>query len=113
MITPMCLAWLQNNVPGFWKRAFAASAQVTIGNFAGIMGAFIFIRAEAPGYKTGYGVALGMMWFGVLCAGTMAALMWRENWKRERGERERRVEMVRGEDRGNMGDWHPSFRFTL
>lgn len=38
-------------------------------NFAGIIKGFIFIRAEAPGYKTGYRVALGMIWFSVLYAG--------------------------------------------
>jgi len=112
MITPMCLAWLQNNVSGHWKRSFGASSQVTIGNFAGIIGAFIFIKTEAPTYKTGYGVALGMMWFGALCTATMAGLMWRENRKRERGERDSRLELPE-EDRKNMGDWHPSFRFTL
>ncbi|GAB1317995.1 hypothetical protein MFIFM68171_08205 [Madurella fahalii] len=112
MITPMCLAWLQNNVSGHWKRSFSASAQVMIGNIAGIIGAFIFIKAEAPTYQTGYGVALGMMWFGVLCATTMAGLMWRENRKRERGERDDRLALPE-KDRTNMGDWHPSFRFTL
>ncbi|AEO69930.1 uncharacterized protein THITE_2069428 [Thermothielavioides terrestris NRRL 8126] len=112
MITPMCLAWLQNNVSGHWKRAFAASAQVTIGNVAGIIGAFIFIKSEAPTYKTGYGVALGMMWLGGLCTVVMAGLMWRENRKRERGERDYRLALPE-EDRNNMGDWHPSFRFTL
>ncbi|KAG7284784.1 hypothetical protein NEMBOFW57_009396 [Staphylotrichum longicolle] len=112
MITPMCLAWLQNNVSGHWKRSFAASAQVTIGNIAGIIGAFIFIKSEAPTYKTGYGVALGMMWFGALCAATMAGLMWRENRKRDRGERDDRLALPE-EDVKNMGDWHPSYRFTL
>jgi sugar phosphate permease len=112
MITPMCLAWLQNNVSGHWKRSIAASTQVSIGNFAGIIGAFVFIKAEAPTYKTGYGVALGMMWFGALCAATMAGLMWRENRKRDRGERDNRLSLPE-EDKKNMGDWHPSFRFTL
>ncbi|KAL2201211.1 major facilitator superfamily domain-containing protein [Corynascus similis CBS 632.67] len=112
MITPMCLAWLQNNLSGHWKRSFGASAQVMIGNLAGIIGAFIFIKEEAPLYKTGYGVAVGMMWFGVICATTMAGLMWRENRKRERGERDNRLTLP-DEDKNNMGDWHPSFRFTL
>lgn len=112
MITPMCLAWLQNNLSGHWKRSFGASAQVMIGNIAGIIGAFIFIKREAPTYKTGYGVALGMMWLGVLCATAMAALMWRENRKRDRGERNNRLARAK-EDTANMGDWHPSFRFTL
>lgn len=112
MITPMCLAWLQNNLSGHVKRSIGAAAQVTIGNFAGIMGAFIFIKTEAPTYKTGYGVAVGMMWFGALCATVLAGLMWRENKKRERGERDDRLNIAE-EDKKNMGDWHPSFRFTL
>ena len=112
MITPMALAWLQNNLSGHWKRAFGASAQVMIGNLAGIIGAFIFIKTEKPYYKTGYGVALGMMWVGALAATALAALMWRENRKRERGERDERLALPE-EDRRNMGDWHPSFRFTL
>lgn len=112
MITPMCLAWLQNNLSGHWKRSVGASAQVMIGNVAGIIGAFIFVKAEASTYKTGYGVALAMMWFGALCAAAMAALMWRENRKRDRGERDGRLALPDG-DRTNMGDWHPSFRFTL
>jgi hypothetical protein len=112
MITPMCLGWLQNNISGHWKRSFGAGAQVMIGNIAGIIGAFIFIKKESPTYKTGYSVALGMMWFGALCAMTLAGLMWRENRKRERGERNDRLSLP-DEDRKNMGDWHPSFRFTL
>ena len=112
MITPICLAWLQNNVSGHWKRSFAVSAQVTIGNFAGIIGAIVFIKAEAPTYRTGYSVALGMMWVGALCAATMAGLMWRENRKRERGERVDRLALPE-HDTKNMGDWHPSFMFTL
>ncbi|GJN81309.1 major facilitator superfamily protein [Purpureocillium lilacinum] len=112
MITPMCLAWLQNNLSGHWKRSFGASSQVMIGNLAGIIGAFIFIKEEKPLYKTGYGVAVGMMWFGAICATIMAALMWRENRKREKGERDDRLSLPE-EDRLNMGDWHPSFRFTL
>lgn len=112
LVTPMCLGWLQNNVAGHWKRSFAASAQVTIGNIAGIIGAFIFIKNEAPLYKTGYGVALAFMWLGALCAAAMAGLMWRENRKRDRGERNDRLALPE-KDRTNMGDWHPSFRFTL
>lgn len=112
MITPMCLAWLQNNLSGHWKRSVGASAQVMIGNVAGIIGAFIFKKSESPLYPTGYGVALAMMWFGVLCATAMAGLMWRENRKRDRGERDDRLSLP-DEDKNNMGDWHPSFRFTL
>ncbi|KAI9149021.1 transporter [Paramyrothecium foliicola] len=112
MITPMCLAWLQNNLSGQVKRAFGSSTQVMVGNVAGIIGAYIYLPNESPLYKTGYGTSLGFMWFGALCAATMAGLMWRENKKRDAGERDHMLNLPEDE-RTNLGDHHPSFRFTL
>ncbi|KAI5465387.1 major facilitator superfamily domain-containing protein [Mariannaea sp. PMI_226] len=110
--TPIALAWLQNNLSGHWKRAFGSGIQVMLGNVAGIVGANIFLVHESPLYKTGYGTALGMMWMGALAATAMFALMWRENRKRIAGERDDRLSLPEA-DRKNMGDWHPSFLFTL
>ncbi|KAI6782504.1 putative transporter-like protein [Emericellopsis cladophorae] len=112
MVTPMCLGWVQNNMSGHWKRSFASSTQVTIGNIAGIIGGNIFLKSEAPIWTTGYSVALAFMWVGFACAASMAGLMWRENKKRERGERDERLVLPQ-EDLINQGDSHPSFRFTL
>ena len=112
MVTPMALVWLQNNLSGHWKRAFGSSMQVTIGNIAGIIGSNIFLKQEAPRYPTGYGVALGTMWLGAGCAILMALLMRRENKKRDAGERDYLLELPDGE-KSNLGDGHPSFRFTL
>ena len=112
MITPMALAWMQNNLSGHWKRAFGSSIQVTIGNLAGIIGSNVFLQNEAPHYTTGYSVALATMWLAVGCASAMFFFMWRENKKRAAGERDDRLSLPE-EDRNNMGDWHPSFRFTL
>ncbi|PHH83152.1 hypothetical protein CDD83_3057 [Cordyceps sp. RAO-2017] len=109
---PMVLGWLQNNLSGHWKRAFGSSIQVTIGNLAGIVGSNIFLDHERPAYRTGYGVAAAMMWLGALAALAMCLLMRRENQKRAAGERDDRLRMP-AERRRNMGDWHPSFRFTL
>ncbi|KAI8671726.1 MFS domain-containing protein [Fusarium keratoplasticum] len=110
--TPICLAWLQNNLSGHWKRSFGSALQVTLGNVAGIIGANIFLVKESPTYKTGYGTALGMMWMGTLAATLMFGFMWRENRKRDAGDRDDRLSLPE-EDLRNMGDWHPSFRFTL
>lgn len=112
MITPMALAWMQNNLSGHWKRAFGSSIQVTIGNFAGIIGSNVFLRNESPHYTSGYSTALATMWLAVVCATVMCYFMWRENKKRAAGERDERLSLPE-EDRNNMGDWHPSFRFTL
>ncbi|UKZ55939.1 hypothetical protein TrVGV298_009763 [Trichoderma virens] len=112
MVTPMALAWLQNNLSGHWKRAFGSSIQVTIGNIAGIIGSNIYLVNEAPTYVTGYSVSLAMMWLGMISATILALLMWRENKKRDAGERDDRLNLP--EDvKNNLGDAYPTFRFTL
>ncbi|KAK7908827.1 hypothetical protein PG985_016130 [Apiospora marii] len=109
---PMSLAWLANNMSGHWKRAFGSGTQVMLGNIAGIVASNIFLVSEAPRYPTGYGVALGMTWLGVLATVAMAVGMWLENRRRDRGGRDDRLLLPEAELR-NLGDDHPSFRFTL
>lgn len=109
--TPLALAWLANNVAGHWKRAFAAAIQVTLGNVAGIVAAAVFLPAEAPTYTTGYATALAMLWLGAAAASLLVAGLVTENRRRDRGARDYRL--ARPADRlNNMGDHHPSFRFT-
>ncbi|KAK8115378.1 major facilitator superfamily domain-containing protein [Apiospora kogelbergensis] len=110
--TPMALAWLANNLSGHWKRAFGSATQVTVGNVAGIVASNIFLQAESPRYRTGYGVALGMTWVGALATAVLAVGLWLENRKRERGGRDDRL-LLPEEEVCNLGDDHPSFRFTL
>ncbi|KAI1632547.1 major facilitator superfamily domain-containing protein [Biscogniauxia mediterranea] len=110
--TPMALAWLANNVSGHWKRAFASGIQITVGNVAGLLASNIFLRSEAPRYPTGYGVAIGMTWLGALAATALFVGLLLENRKRDTGKRDDRLARPR-EELENMGDYHPSFRFTL
>lgn len=110
--TPIALAWLQNNLSGHWKRSFGSGLQITLGNIAGIVGANIFLVNESPKYHTGYGTAFGMLWMGALCATALFFLMRRENKKREAGDYNSRLSQPADEVK-NMGDYHPSFRFTL
>jgi hypothetical protein len=64
---------------------------------------------EAPTYRTGYGVSLGMLWIcGASCT-ALYVLVQRENRKRERGERDWRLQEG---DADNLGDDHPAFRLT-
>lgn len=109
---PVALVWVANNMSGQWKRSFGSSIQVMLGNIAGIIGANIFLTSESPRYPTGYGTAFGLLWMGVLAATAMFVLMWRENKKRAAGERDDRLNRPQ-EEVDNMGDYHPSFRFTL
>ncbi|KAI0594598.1 major facilitator superfamily domain-containing protein [Biscogniauxia sp. FL1348] len=110
--TPMALAWLANNVSGHWKRAFGSGIQITVGNVAGLVASNIFLQREAPHYPTGYGVAVAMTWLGALAATALFAGLLLENRKRDAGKRDDRLTRPR-EELENMGDYHPSFRFTL
>lgn len=113
--TPLPLAWLANNLAGHWKRALGSGLQVTVGNVAGIVAANIFVQADAPAYRTGYAVALAMMWLGAAAATAMCACMARENRRRDRRAAEHGTLPPRGdtEDEGNRGDDDARFRFTL
>ncbi|KAI0455441.1 MFS general substrate transporter [Xylaria acuta] len=108
----LSVAWLSNNVSGHWKRAFSAGIQITIGNITGVLATNIFVDREAPRYPTGYGTALGLTWLGAIAATAMFVGMLVENRKREAGEKDDRL-CRPAEEVGNMGDYHPSFRFTL
>jgi sugar phosphate permease len=106
---PVVLVWLANLVSGHYKRSVSSAMQVGFGNLGGIVASNIFLAKEVPTYRTGYGVSLGMLWIcGVACTG-LFFLAKAENRKRERGERDHRLE---GLDADNLGDDHPSFRLT-
>ncbi|KEQ99842.1 hypothetical protein AUEXF2481DRAFT_45783 [Aureobasidium subglaciale EXF-2481] len=106
---PIVLAWVQNCMSGHYKRSVSAAMTVGFGNLGGIVASNVFFSDEAPFYKTGYGVSLGFLWIcGLGCVGLFIGVLL-ENRKRDRGERDWRLS---GEDVDNLGDDHPSFRFT-
>lgn len=107
---PVSLAWLAKNLSGRWKRAFGSAIQVMLGNIAGIVASNIFLNSEAPRYQIGYGTSFGMLWLGAVAATVMWAWMRRENGRRDAGVRD---DLLRNPQAANMGDHHPSFRYTM
>lgn len=106
---PVTLAWIQNNMTGHYKRSISSAMMVGFGNTGGIVASNIFITSQAPRYPVGYGVSLGLLW---MCAAACVVLLLGvmvENRKRDRGERDWRLETA---DADNLGDDHPHFRFT-
>ncbi|RWA07634.1 hypothetical protein EKO27_g7470 [Xylaria grammica] len=97
-VQPITIAWLANNVSGHYKRSVAAAAQIGLGN-----------DNEAPQFRTGYGVSLGFLGICAVASTVLFVGVKRENEKRDRGERDYRLEK---EDVHNLGDDHPHWRFT-
>ncbi|KAH6975707.1 major facilitator superfamily domain-containing protein [Ilyonectria destructans] len=104
---PITLAWLANNVSGHYKRSVSSAIQIGFGNLGGIVASFVYF--EPPYFVSGYGTSLGMLWLcGGCCTGMFLGSLW-ENKKRDRGERDYRLTQP---DSDNLGDDHPTFRFT-
>jgi dipeptide/tripeptide permease len=106
---PIILAWVQNCMAGHYKRAVAAGMTVGFGNMGGIVASNIFITSEAPRYPAGYGTSLGLLWIAAAACTVMFFGVQAENRKRDRGERDHRLNEA---DADNLGDDHPAFRFT-
>lgn len=108
---PVALAWLNNNMGGHYKRNISAAMQIGFGNCGGIVASNIYITTQAPTYPVGFGVSLALMWIcGLACTMFLIGLRM-ENTKRDRGEREERYNLPK-EELENLGDDHPSFRFS-
>ena len=108
---PITLVWLSNNMGGHYKRSINAAMQVGFGNLGGIVASNIFITDQKPTYPVGYGVSLGLMWVSGIACTILFIGMKLENKKRARGERDSRLALPK-EEVENLGDDHPSFRFT-
>jgi MFS family permease len=108
---PVTIVWLNNNVSGHYKRGVAMAMQIGLGNSGGIVASNIFITDQAPYYPVGFGVSLGLVWVCGVAAVGMLLLLRRENAARKAGKRDEILSLPK-EQQENMGDDHPSFRFT-
>ncbi|KIV88517.1 hypothetical protein PV10_08195 [Exophiala mesophila] len=109
---PICLVWMSNNMAGHYKVGVSSAVQVGLGNTGGIIASNMFVTSQAPEYPLGFGLGLGLVWFCVISS--VAFLFWikRENRLRDQGKRDYRYNLPEDE-KSNLGDDHPSFRFTI
>ncbi|KAL2823556.1 major facilitator superfamily domain-containing protein [Aspergillus cavernicola] len=108
---PILIGWLSNNMSGHYKQAIASAVQIGFGNCGGFVASNIFIQAEAPLYRSGYGTSLGLVSLCALAAIVMVVMLARENRRREQGGRDYVLGLDQREVE-NLGDAHPHFRFT-
>ncbi|KAH8724607.1 major facilitator superfamily domain-containing protein [Phaeosphaeriaceae sp. PMI808] len=107
------LAWLPTNLPRYGKRTSATGLQLSIGNCAGIMSAFIYPSAERPRFIKGHAITMGMVTFAIACFTVLWFACDKVNKRRERGEEEYLIAGMSEEDVAEMGDDSPRFRFTI
>jgi len=96
---------------GHYKRSMATALQIGFGNCGAIVASNIFLTAEAPYYRTGLSISLGLLIFCGLSCTVFHLGLKRENKKGERGERDYRF-TENANELDNLGDDHPSWRFS-
>lgn len=110
--SPMILGWLSNNLAPHYVRATGIGFQVAIGNCGAFVATFTYLSKNAPRYVKGHAINLGAIGIiFVLTAVTMAYISW-ENGKRERGERDDRLNASQ-EEVDDLGSRNPRFRYVM
>ncbi|KAF5011822.1 hypothetical protein FDECE_2112 [Fusarium decemcellulare] len=109
---PIVLVWASNNNSGHYKVGVASAMQVGLGNSGGIIASNMFVTGQAPKYPLGFGLGLGLVWLCVLSSVIFLFYIRRENKLRDEGKRDDRYNLPEDE-RNNLGDDHPAFRFTF
>ncbi|KAF9453602.1 MFS general substrate transporter [Macrolepiota fuliginosa MF-IS2] len=110
---PLFLTWGMDNAAPDTMRAVASAAIAAISAFGAIISVWTYLPADAPDYHKGNSINLG----AALCVITFTILgmvyLKRENMKRERGERDYRLEGRTEEQIRDLGYKHPRFRYQL
>ncbi|TWU75896.1 hypothetical protein ED733_005900 [Metarhizium rileyi] len=113
VVVGLPLAWLPNNSPRYGKRATSTGLQLTFGNAAGVMSAFIYPKPDGPRYIRGHAVCLGMVGMGTAIYGFLWFWYWRENGKREKGLTKEEYRHMGEDELMELGDDSPRFRYMI
>jgi len=113
---PGAIAWLGGNVAGQYKRAVALALFVSIGNTSGIVVSNIYRTQDAPKYKLGHGIELGIVGMGIIVVLTLAITYRLINARREaivKKAGESGGLQYSDEELRKMGDKAPNFRYGI
>ncbi|KAG6552268.1 hypothetical protein Mapa_006119 [Marchantia paleacea] len=107
------ISWVANNVEGSYKRGIVMAMMISWGNLQGVVSSNIYRAKDAPHYLLGHCVVMGYLVIALIASVYFSLALAAENRKRERGERDYRIKAGTEEERADMGDLHPSFRYTI
>lgn len=112
ILMPVLVVWNMNNLGTGYKRVIGAAFQIGGGNTAALVSSNVFISKQAPKYPVGFGVGFTLNCLAGICCTVLFFGLRAENKKRNRGLRDARLELSE-EEQENLGDQHPTFRYTL
>ena len=110
---PAGSAWISSNLAGDSKRAMGIALNICLGNTGGIVGSYMFLEKEKPGYPTGFGIGLSFAAVTLISTLMLEFSYWRINKKRDTMDEEEIRRQYSDEQLARMGDKSPLFRYKL
>ncbi|PGH16159.1 hypothetical protein AJ79_01926 [Helicocarpus griseus UAMH5409] len=110
---PAGSAWISSNLAGDYKRAMGIALNICLGNTGGIVGSYMFLEREKPGYPTGFGIGLSFAAVTLISTLVLEFSYWKINKKRDAIDEEEIRRQYSDEQLARMGDKSPLFRYKL
>lgn len=107
---PVIVCWFNMNLGGHHRRAVGSAWQVGFGNIGGIIAVYAFLEKDAPRFTPGYSICIAFtilaiiscIVYGISCA-----------WENKRKERDAGTSTLTEEEKTEMGDKSPDYRYLL
>jgi len=110
---PMFLIWGTDNAAPDTMRAITPATVTGVGTIGAVIAVWTYLPSDSPNFHKGNSLNLGTASFTVaLTVFGILYLRW-ENAKRDRGERDSRLQGKTKEEIRDMGYRHPKFRYQI
>lgn len=110
---PAGSAWISGNLAGPSKKAMGIALNIALGNCGGLVGSYIFLENEKPGYKTGFSVGLSFAAMAVVSTLLLEFSYWRINKQRTALNEDEVRSQYSEEQLALLGDKSPLFKHQL
>jgi hypothetical protein len=114
---PNSITWMNNNVQGVYKRGVAIANFISWANLNGIMSSNVYRQNDAPQYRLGNSIILGYVAVGIV-GGSIVNYIFLSIGNRRRDAaaeymKEKPLDGLTEDEKENLADFHPDFRYTL
>lgn len=113
VVGPMLVIWGTDNAAPDTMRVVVTAAIPGIGALGSVMAVWTYMASDAPDYRRGNTGNLATTTTITVLVALTALYLRRENAKRERGERDHRLEGKTEDEIKNLGYLHPQFRYQI
>lgn len=110
---PMLMSWATDNAAPDTVRAVTTALVPGIGALGSVIAVWTYLPTDAPEYRKGNSLNLATSCTTCILIVVLALYVRYENGKRERGERDYRLDGKTAEEIEQLGYRHPAFRYHI